>query len=404
VTYAWYLYRASASILRTSSFLLCLCSPVLRKIICGGCNQNCARKSLDLKDVAEGTFKKALDLWCGKEDSRDFELCEVEELASVADRFQMTEVLSILEDAVMGQLSIGMCAEVLTWSSRIGLGRLEEGARRLGSKQFEELAGTAGFMGMSEEALGSLLDDDGLAARNEEAVWEAVAGWMRAGGGLLRGRGLLRKIRFPLMEEGYLRSQLAGMAPAEDAEWMAGLVAEALRAKASRRGGAGLEFELLGPKALDQRVGSGVGWAEHGSGRERRLEGHAHEVSPPPSLTPLRPLWPNFFGRPPAVGPARFPRRLGFTPPKPSAGDGGDGVRRARVQRVAGRVDPRLGPRDGRARAHAARPRRRRRPSARGVGRPPGQRARRPAAGVGPGHGRVRAGSRRPEPIYFNLF
>ncbi len=32
------------------------------------------------------------------------------------------------------------------------------------------------FMQMSEEALGRLLEDDYLAARNEETVWEASTG------------------------------------------------------------------------------------------------------------------------------------------------------------------------------------------------------------------------------------
>jgi hypothetical protein len=237
------------------------------------------RKSIVLKDVDGVIFRKALDVWCGKQDSTELALSEVEELASVANRFQMTDVFSVLEEAVMGHLSIGICGEVLTWSGRIGLSRLEEVARRLATKRFEELSKTAGFMGMSEEVLGSVLDDDGLAARNEEAVWEAVAGWMRAEDGRLRGRGLVKKIRFPLMEEWYLRSRVVGMAPAEDAEWMAGVVAEALQARAALSAGSGFEPGLLGPRALENRVGSGVRWEEHAGGRERRLEGHAHEVA-----------------------------------------------------------------------------------------------------------------------------
>ena len=73
-------------------------------------------------------------------------------------------------------------------------------------------------MRMSEEALGKLLDDNFLAARNEEAVWEAVVAWMRVEEG--RGRGLVAKVRFPLMEEGYLLSRVVEMAPAEDAEFI----------------------------------------------------------------------------------------------------------------------------------------------------------------------------------------
>ncbi len=76
---------------------------------------------------------------------------------------------------------------------------------------------------------------------------------------------------FLLMEERYLRDQVVGMAPAEDAEWMGGVVLEAMQANAAR--GNGFVFELLGPKALDHGVG--VIWGEYANRGERRLEGNA---------------------------------------------------------------------------------------------------------------------------------
>ena len=103
--------------------------------------------------------------------------------------------------------------------------------------------------------------------------------------GQARGRvliGPVEKMRFPLIEEVYLRTRVVGMAPAEDKEWMEGIVAEALRAKtaqASRRGdGSCLEFKLLGPKALDDREGLGSEWWKCAEGGERRLIGHTHAV------------------------------------------------------------------------------------------------------------------------------
>jgi WD40 repeat protein len=65
-----------------------------------------------------------------------------------------------------------------------------------------------------------------------------------------------------------------GMVGSEDGEWMAGVVAEALRAKAARREGAVFEFEALGRKALEDRVGLGVRWEEYREGGELRLGGH----------------------------------------------------------------------------------------------------------------------------------
>jgi WD40 repeat protein len=85
------------------------------------------------------------------------------------------------------------------------------------------------------------------------------------------------KVRFPLMGEEYLRNRVVGIG--EDGEWMAGVVAEALRAKAARREGAVFELEALGRKALEDRVGLGVRWEEYREGGELRLVGQARRVS-----------------------------------------------------------------------------------------------------------------------------
>jgi hypothetical protein len=225
-------------------------------MLCGRFIEN-NRKRLDLKDVDGPAFGKTLDIWCGKQICSELGLGDVKELASVADRFQTTEVTSVLNHTIIEQLSIGMCVEVLSWSGEYGLRQSEVAAQKLALERFEELVRTESFVRIDERVLATLLDDEGLAAKNEEAVWEAVAAWTRAQEGQARGRGLvgLGKIRFPLMKEGYLRSRVVEMAPEEAAEWIKGVVAEALGAKAARRDGRGFEFELLGPTALDDRVG-----------------------------------------------------------------------------------------------------------------------------------------------------
>jgi hypothetical protein len=243
-------------------------------MICGRFSES-AGKNLHLQDVNGGVFGHALDLWCGRAEETELQMVEVQEIASVADRFQMLDVVGALEESMMGQLTVELCCEVLISGGGAGMGRLEAAARRLAADRFEELTRTAGFAEMEEETLGDLLDDDKLAARSEEAVWEALAAWMTAEDGRPRGRGLLRKIRFPLMDEGYLRSRAAAMLPAEQAGWVEGLVAEAL---AARAGGAALEPSLLGPRARIERAGPGVRWGEYAGGGERRLHGHLEAV------------------------------------------------------------------------------------------------------------------------------
>ena len=100
--------RSSSRILPASSFLLALASPVLHRMLCGSFSES-KEKILRLNDVDIGAFIKTLDIWSGRTDAQEMELHEVRELASVADRFQITEVISALEEAVMGQLSLDVC-------------------------------------------------------------------------------------------------------------------------------------------------------------------------------------------------------------------------------------------------------------------------------------------------------
>jgi hypothetical protein len=102
-------------------------------------------------------------------------------LSSVADRFQMTELTSMLEEAAMERLSLDMIGDVLAWSGKCGMLQLEAQALEMAAYRFQEFAQTEGFAQMGEEALTIVLGDDRLTARNEEAVWEAVVGWMRVG-------------------------------------------------------------------------------------------------------------------------------------------------------------------------------------------------------------------------------
>ncbi len=96
----------------------------------------------------------------------------------------------------------------------------------------------------------------------EWGVWdvERLCG-MEGSAGEVGWRGVAGKIRFPLMGEEYLRNRVLGMVGGEDGEWMAGVVAEALRAKEARREGAVLGVGGAGP---EDGCGSGGAWREVG--------------------------------------------------------------------------------------------------------------------------------------------
>ena len=52
--------------MRANSFLLCVCSPVLHRMLCGSFIESNV-KQLQLLDVDGAAFGKALYIWCGKE-------------------------------------------------------------------------------------------------------------------------------------------------------------------------------------------------------------------------------------------------------------------------------------------------------------------------------------------------
>jgi hypothetical protein len=268
--------------LRANRFLLCMSSPTLHKMICGPFKEGMTTR-LELDDVNSMDYSNVLDMWCGKEGLRDKSLDDAMAMASVADRLEMMEVGTTLEDAIIAHLSVHVCGDVLMGSVRLGLRRVEAAARGLVLERFEEVAGTEGFMRMDKGAVGSLLDDDMLSVSREEAALEAVVAWMKKGRGdpgelRLRGRGLLSKIRFCVMDPEYLAVDVQHLFPADHADWVNGHVLEALKAKAAGRRRELVGVRLLGEKAGVRRPRPGVRWELRSVDDRRSLAGHADAV------------------------------------------------------------------------------------------------------------------------------
>ena len=261
-----------------NSFLLSMASPVLHKMISGSFREGTTRK-LSLEDIEARAFEQVLNLWCGKEGLAE-QLGDVMVMASVADRLEMLDVFELLEAAIIGELRAEVCAEMLMSSRRQGLRQVEAAAWGMAVRRFDEVCRTAGFMGLDEETVGKLLEEDGLGVRKEEEAFEGLVGWMKGDAGEgMRCRELLRLIRFGVMEEGYLEGKALGMVPEKFREWMEGLVGEALRAKAAVRAKATVEVGQLGAKALTRRRGRGVDWGRYcQDGGGRRLRGHSCAV------------------------------------------------------------------------------------------------------------------------------
>ena len=256
-----------------------MASPMLHKLLCGGFREGAARQ-LTLEDVDGRAFEDVLAMWCGTELRNEMELSDVMSMASVADRLQMAEVATTLEDAIVQAMTVGTCAQLLMGSKLLGLMQVEAAAWGMAVGRFEEVSGTAGFMELDDDTVGRLLEEDGLGVRAEETAFEGLLGWMQGGEGRgLRGRELLCKIRFGVMEQGYLESKAREglrLVPEEHRGWVGGLVEDALGAPRSK---APVEPGRLGPKALTRRWGMGVEWGRYGGGGTgRRLAGHPDNV------------------------------------------------------------------------------------------------------------------------------
>jgi hypothetical protein len=125
-------------------------------------------------------------------------------------------------------------------------------------------------MRMDEGAVGSLLDDNMLSVSREDAVLEAVAGWIQVAGGELRGWRLLSKIRYCVLGAEYLAVDVHRLLrPAELAD-RAGV---RIKAAGGQRGSIGAR--LLGEKPDVRRPWPDVrpGWERYRGG-ERRFQGH----------------------------------------------------------------------------------------------------------------------------------
>ena len=158
-------------------------SPVWRAKLCGDIGSN-EGKQLTIDEEDEKIFSRVVALGCGEAVKLGEGLEELTELVKMVDRYQVEVVQGDLEEAVLNRLNVENCGRILTISCGSGLLRLERASRELALREFDRFAECEGFMDVSEEVLGSLLDDDELISESEEQVLQAVVRWMKGGLGV----------------------------------------------------------------------------------------------------------------------------------------------------------------------------------------------------------------------------
>ena len=97
----------------------------------------------------------------------------------MADKYQVSAILGDVEQAVLDRLTVENSGHILSMTSGSGLVRLERASRELALREFDHFAESEGFMDVSEEVLGLLLDDDALNSESEELVLKAIVRWMK---------------------------------------------------------------------------------------------------------------------------------------------------------------------------------------------------------------------------------
>ncbi len=250
-----------------SSLVLSILSPVWQAKLCRGLTE-ASRSRLDLTLDDAASFATAVQLGCGQPAVVHGGINGLLDIGRLADTYGIEHVHRAVEWEAARLLTIDTCAELLSGAPAAGMLRLEDLCQQLALGAFEAFAQTEGFMRLNEETLGALLDDDGLAVGREETVLSAVVRWMLLTGNVCtRGRLLLTKIRFQLMDEASLGP---GGQAGELAPMVEGLQELLDEARADK---------LAGPSGLQQvalRAGEAMrrGWYSH-CGPPREVRRHS---------------------------------------------------------------------------------------------------------------------------------
>jgi hypothetical protein len=127
----------------------------------------------------EAFFSKVVALGCGETVAMEEGLEELLGLAKLVDRYQVEAIQTNMEQAVLDRLTVENCGRIMATASGSRLVLLERASRALALRDFDQFAGSEGFVDVGEELLGSLLDYDVLISESEDQVLKEVVLWMK---------------------------------------------------------------------------------------------------------------------------------------------------------------------------------------------------------------------------------
>eukprot|EP00292_Cryptomonas_paramecium_P008596 CAMPEP_0113698282 /NCGR_PEP_ID=MMETSP0038_2-20120614/22617_1 /TAXON_ID=2898 /ORGANISM="Cryptomonas paramecium" /LENGTH=280 /DNA_ID=CAMNT_0000621415 /DNA_START=32 /DNA_END=870 /DNA_ORIENTATION=- /assembly_acc=CAM_ASM_000170 len=200
-------FKLNDNKVKTSAFVMSLCSPVLRTMFCGDFMEG-SSKEATIEDLSSDAFEQAVDLWLGKE------ICttSLEKLVAVgdaADRFGMRNVCEQVQSVVLQTIGSDakQCVEVLNYCENVLLDHVEDWARHTVMDTFHELCTSDKLCDASESVMAALFESDDLCIDKEEDLLELLARWQQCQQDELEGADLVGKVRFGLMDREYLESK-----------------------------------------------------------------------------------------------------------------------------------------------------------------------------------------------------
>ncbi|XP_063069651.1 kelch-like protein 41a [Engraulis encrasicolus] len=193
--------------------IMAACSPYFRELFFGTEEEEKNKDKSKVREVVlENTDASVMDMIIKYLYSADIDITEenVQEVFTVATRFQIPSVFTVCANYLMKQLSPVNCLSIYRMGLVLSCPRLAVAARDYVCARFETMCQESEFLELAAHELFAIIGVDGLNVEREELVFETVMRWVRKNKEhRLKVLGdALDHVRFRLMPEKYIKEKV----------------------------------------------------------------------------------------------------------------------------------------------------------------------------------------------------
>ncbi|KAL2080978.1 hypothetical protein ACEWY4_022831 [Coilia grayii] len=154
--------------------IMAACSPYFRELFFG------AEDTKDKEVVLEDVDASVMDMIIKYLYSADIDINDenVQDVFTVANRFQIPSVFTVCVNYLLKQLSVGNCLAIYRMGLVLNCPRLAMAARDYILDRFETLAKESDFLELAAHELFAIIGVDSLNVEKEELVFETVMRWV----------------------------------------------------------------------------------------------------------------------------------------------------------------------------------------------------------------------------------